>query len=351
MTFVSKIVRSNFFIRLRSWEYWPFIIIQFPIVFYWIWLAIRARAPFFFSASNPTIPTGGMMGESKFDILTKIPQHYVPPSILIRSPVTKEEVLEKIRRKNMDFPLVFKPDLGERGWMVRRILNEEDLILYLQDIRTDFIVQELVDLPLELAIFYVRFPNEDAGFVTSVTRKGMLAIEGNGHATVRDLILANDRAKLQWETLAKNFNPQLNHVLPKGKRLELVSIGNHCLGTTFLDANNLINEELHQVFDSISKQIDGFYFGRYDLRTASVEDLYAGKIQIMELNGCGAEPAHIYQPGASIFAAWRALILHWKTMFEISRQNHIRGVPYLRIKEGLVFFRNFKRVKALHATP
>jgi hypothetical protein len=232
--------------------------------------------------------------------------------------------------------------------MVKRIFNETDVTLYLQGIKTDFIVQELVDLPIELAVFYARFPNQERGSVTSVTRKGMLSIEGNGHATIRELILANDRAKLQWNSLSKIFALQLDSILPKGKQLELVSIGNHCLGTTFLDANHLINNQLHHVFDSISKQIDGFYFGRYDLRTGSVEDLYSGKIKIMELNGCGAEPAHIYQPGASIFAAWKTLFNHWKTLYEISRENHKNGVAYLGVSKGLAIFKNFKKIKALH---
>ncbi len=140
----------------------------------------------------------------------------------------------------------------------------------------------------------------------------------------------------------------MDTILPKGKQLELVSIGNHCLGTAFLDANHLINNQLHDVFDSISKQIDGFYFGRYDLRAGSIEDLYAGNFKVMELNGCGAEPAHIYQPGSSLFAAWKVLFTHWKTLYLISRQNHKKGVPYLRINEGLAIYRNFNRIKALH---
>lgn len=348
MTFIARIVRSNFLIRLRSWEYWPFIILQFPLLVYWIWLAIRARALFFFSASNPSIPTGGMMGESKFDILSRIPEQYIPKSLLVKVPVSKGVLLEKIQAKNLKFPLIFKPDLGERGWMVNRIFNEKDLENYLQKIKTDFIVQNLVDLPVELAIYYARFPNSENGKVTSVTMKGMLSIKGDGRSNIRELIVANDRAKLQWDLLSKKFENQLETVLPLGETMELVSIGNHCLGTTFLDANNLINEKLHHVFDSISKQIDGFYFGRYDLRTASIEDLYNGNIQIMELNGCGAEPAHIYQPGASIFAAWKALFLHWKTMYIISIQNHDQGVPYLKMNEGLSIFRNFKKIKALH---
>ena len=100
MAFIKRIVRSNFFIRLRNWEHWPFIIVQFPLLLYWMWLAIRARAIFFFSASNPGILTGGMMGESKFDVLKKIPSQYVPQSILIQYPISKEDLLERLRTED-----------------------------------------------------------------------------------------------------------------------------------------------------------------------------------------------------------------------------------------------------------
>jgi hypothetical protein len=56
-----------------------------------------------------------------------------------------------------------------------------------------------------------------------------------------------------------------------------------------------------------------------------IEDLYEGKVKIMELNGCGAEPAHIYHPGFPLWKAMGILFTHWKNIFRISMQNHKRG--------------------------
>jgi hypothetical protein len=126
------------------------------------------------------------------------------------------------------------------------------------------------------------------------------------------------------------------------KTIELVSIGNHCLGTKFLDGSHLINERLSQTFDTISKHIDGFYFGRFDLRCKSVEDLYAGNVKVMELNGCGAEPAHIYNPGYPIMRAVGELIAHWRNIFIISKENANRGIRYTTFKDALVYYRRFK---------
>src|SRR5688572_192726 len=176
----QKITRSNFFIRLRNWEYWPFGIVQFPIFIYFLWLALRSRSFGFFSASNPGIEMGGMFGESKYSILTKIPRQCIPHTILVSLPTKTKTVLEILSQEGLRLPLVFKPDLGERGFMVERITSEKDIDEYLSKIRINFLVQDLVDLPIELGIFYARFPSESHGKVTSVVQKEMLSVTGDG---------------------------------------------------------------------------------------------------------------------------------------------------------------------------
>jgi hypothetical protein len=342
MTTFKKITRSNFFIKLTHWEYWPFGILQFPSILYFLWLSLRARSLVFFSAANPGIEMGGMFGESKFRILQKIPAALIPKTILIQTPTTAENVLATLFRNQFRFPVIFKPDVGERGFMVRRIDSGIEIDLYLRQIKTDFLVQELVDLPLEFGVFYSRIPSSDKGRVTSIVAKEMLSVTGDGTSTLRTLILEKDRAKLQWEKLREIYKDELDQVLPAGKSKELVSIGNHALGTKFLNGNHLINETLSATFDEISKQIPGFYFGRFDLRCASIEDLYRGKIRIVELNGCGAEPAHIYDPDFKLRHAVVVLIRHWHQIFMIARENHRRGVSYTSLQEGIAFYKKFK---------
>lgn len=340
----TRLLRSNFIIKLKSWEYWPFGIVQAPAIIYWLWLSLKARSLFFFSASNPGILAGGMFGESKFSVLKKVPADCQPKSILIQYPTTTEEVIRKLKNEEFSFPLIFKPDLGERGWMVKKIETEEDVQRYVARAKWDFIVQDYVSLPLEFSVYYARHPEEENGRVTSITKKEMLSVKGDGKRTLQELILNKDRAKLQWEILKNTFAHQLKTVPPLGEEIELVPIGNHCLGTMFLDQNHLITEKLSTSFDHISKHVDGFYFGRYDLRTASEQDLEEGRIMVMELNGCGAEPSHIYQPGASIFKAVSHLLTHWHTIYQISIANHNKGVSYLSWKEGKQVYKRFKTV-------
>jgi hypothetical protein len=285
MPIAEKLTRSNFFIKLKSWEYWPFGILQFPVMLYFAWLSLRARSFLFFSASNPGIPMGGMFGESKFDVLKKVPSQYIANSAIIRVPSTKGEILNTIKKNNLGFPLIFKPDLGERGFMVERINSEDDIDKYLLKMKFDFIIQELIDLPHEYGIFYTRFPHKQKGAVTSVIMKEMLSVTGNGRSTLQELILSKDRAKLQWQKLKLMYRDRLDEVLKEGETIELVSIGN---------------------------------------------------------NGCGAEPAHIYHPGYPFTKALGVLLMHWRNIFIISRENARRGIPYTSFKDALGYYRRFK---------
>jgi hypothetical protein len=346
MAWMKRIRESNFFIRLTNWEYWPFGILQGPVFLYWLWLSLKARSLFFFSASNPGILSGGMMGESKTEVLRKVPREIVPKTILVRLPVDIDAVLHIMNENNLAFPVIFKPDIGERGWLVRRINSAADIERYISEVPIDFIIQDYVTEPLEFGVFYYRYPGSDNGVVSSITAKEFLFVVGDGQSRLGQLILAKPRARLQSQRLRELFNKEWDLVLPEGEKKELVSIGNHVMGTKFINANHLITPKLIATFDRIGKQIDGFFFGRFDLRCASVADLEAGKVRVVELNGCGAEPAHIYDPGYSFWKAMGDLFTHVRHMYGISVENHNRGVPYLSFSEGKSIYKRFKALRS-----
>lgn len=343
MNLLKRIIRSNFYVKLTNWEYWPFGILQFPVFFYYGWLSLRSRSLLFFTGSNPGIPMGGMFGESKYDILTKIPTHLKPNTIVIERDQSQEQILKILANHGFSFPLIFKPDLGERGYMVKRINSAEDIEQYIRQVRVRFLVQDLIDLPLEFGVFYARKPSEEKGRVVSIVMKEMLSVTGDGKSTLQRLILDKPRAKLQFEKLRASYADQLTSVIEPGKKLELVSIGNHALGTKFLNGNHLITDKLSSSFDTISKSIEGFYFGRFDLRCASLSDLENGNVKIVELNGCGAEPAHIYDPDFKLVDAVFVLFRHWRTIFEIALENKKRGFRFAKFEEGKMYYKKFKR--------
>jgi hypothetical protein len=345
MSTTSGIALRNFFVKLFHWEYWPFGILQFPAMVYWLWLSLKARSLFFFTGSNPGIEYGGMMGESKFDVLRMVPPEVAARTIRIEVPATAGYVMQQMAAVQLAFPVIFKPDLGERGWMVKKIEKPDDVEVYLSQIRTPFLVQEFIDLPMEFGLFYVRHPDEASGEITSLAGKEMLRVTGDGKTTLRQLILANARARIQWKTLQHTFRETLDRTVPPAEKIELVNIGNHCLGTKFLDRTDLITPELVASFDRISHHIEGFYYGRFDLRAASVDDLQKGRVKVMELNGVGAEPAHIYQPGYSFWEAVRVLLRHWRLIYRISMTNAQRGFRFPTWNEGVRMYHKMKEAR------
>ncbi len=317
-------------IKIFSWEYWPMWLVYFPASFYYIFLAIKARSFFFFSASNPTIENGGMLYESKWKIFRLIPKEFYPDTIYIEELESFDSIVGKFNNSNFKFPVIAKPDVGGRGFGVKIIYTLNDLEDYRNLVKVPFLIQAYVEYPLELSVFYYRNPSEDAGKIISLTGKELLAITGDGHSSIDSLIENNDRAFLQYEKLGTDSKIDLHQILSKGEKRTLVPYGNHVLGCTFLDFTPKIDSELTTTFDLISKRIDGFYFGRYDIRCKNLEDLKKGKnMAILELNGAGAEPAHIYDPNFSYFKAQQVLINYFECMYKASSENHKHGIPYM----------------------
>lgn len=273
-----------------------------------------------------------MLGEKKSEIFDLIPKEFIPKTKLIRKGDINEA---KAFAQSTGYPLIAKPDVGERGTWVSKIDSPEELEKYVSACPVDFLIQELVEYPIELGVFYIKYPDEENGRVTSIIRKDFLRVKGDGKSSVMELLRMNTRAQLTAD-LESDFLRQNGDLIPeKGQELTVEPIGNHCRGTQFLNDNEFIDEELSKAFDKLSKQIPEFYFGRYDLKCNSYEDLKELKnFKILELNGAGAEPGHIYQPGYSLIQAYKDIFWHLRVLADISRQNKKRGVPYWSFSRG-----------------
>jgi len=274
-----------------------------------------------------------MLGESKFRILESIPDSHKPKTSFYSFPFDAFKVTEEVEG-DFSYPLIAKPDIGERGWGVAKISSKKELLTYLAKTNVNILVQEYISQPLELGVFYYRFPDATTGNVTSIVQKQMLSVTGDGVSTIHELISKSPRAILQYDRIKRRLQEQIYSVLPKGQYFELEPIGNHSRGTRFINANNHITKALVHSMDSVSKQIPSFFFGRFDLRCNSYHDLESGRFKIMELNGAGAEPAHIYQPGTTILVAYKAIFKHLSILQKISAVNHQKGIRYMSLSEG-----------------
>jgi hypothetical protein len=111
-----------------------------------------------------------------------------------------------------------------------------------------------------------------------------------------------------------------------GTYVLLEPIGNHVRGTLFYDAGSLITPEVNDFFSSIAGHIDGFMFGRFDLRVKSKADLQTGQnLRILELNGVSSDPTHIYDPNLSYLAVAKYLMRHLQRMYELAREQQHKG--------------------------
>ena len=274
--------------------------------------------------------------ESKKEIYDLIPKKYYPKTILIKQNTDLKNIVDSIVENRIYFPLIAKPDIGLRGSGVKKINTVAELNTYAEKANFDFLIQDLIPFKKEFGIFYVRHPLDEKGKITGIVSKEFLIVTGDGTSTIEDLICKTPRFQLQLEVLKEEYGDQLQRVLPKDEVLNLVPFGNHCRGAKFLDGSNLITPKLTATIDEIAQQIPEFYFGRFDIMYNNFEELERGEnFQIVELNGAGSEPTHIYDPKHSVWFAWKELARHITFMYEISVENHKNGVPYLDYKVGM----------------
>lgn len=340
--------------RILRWEFWPSWILYAPIAVYIAGLAIRHRSFAVVTAANPDIPGGGVIGESKFEILRALARAQpaqVARAALVPAAARAEARLAMARgfmeRAQLTFPIVLKPDHGQRGSGVVIVRSHEELAARLGDARIDTIVQEFIGGP-EFGLFYYRYPDEARGHLLSITEKRFPTVRGDGRSSLETLILSDPRAVCVEPVHRRVHRHRLARVPAAGQIVPLVEIGSHCRGAVFVDGGALATPALLDRVDRIAQQSGGFYFGRFDVRAPSHDDLRRGMFTILELNGITSEATHIYDPSATVWAAWRALATQWRIAFAIGAANRRLGIPPARLSELLGLARRYRRSSRLH---
>jgi hypothetical protein len=345
---------KRIFYQFSCWERWPFALIYAPLSFIWLYYMIKARSIWFFSNVNPTLEFAGFEGENKKEMYDQLPKKFIPHTLFISHNENISVIKRKITYENISYPFVVKPQVGMHALLFRKIENSEQLEKYHAYVYVDYIIQQYVDLPVELSVFHIRYPNEKKGEITGFISKNYLSVTGDGVSTLHQLINKNCSAKHK-KTELKKHGANLNLVLPDGEQYFLSIAGNHNRGAKFVNLHAYIDDQLSNVFDRISNEAGYFYFGRYDLKCASIEDLKAGKnFYILEFNGAGAEPNHIYDCGMSYWNAIKIIKMHWQHLYRIGRINLENGIPYWSFRKGFDYLKNakmfFKKMRVADVT-
>lgn len=316
--------------RWRRWEFWPSWVVYLPIVlraFVWARRYGGLTVP---TATNWGMSgAGGTIGESKAQILRELDDgRHVARTLFL--PV--EEMSDRhaavdafIVGEGLDLPVVLKPDVGQRGEGVHVVRSRDRLRELLDAQEVDLVLQEFVGGE-EFGVSYEREPGAERGRITSIAHKQPLILEGDGESTLEHLILRHARAVALAPRHLRRHAERLDWIPDRGQRVVLAEIGTHARGSIFVDANDLWTRELEEAIDRLSRRFEGFHLGRYDLRVPSLDHLRAGHgFTVLELNGLTAEPAHVYDPSASLGDARREFARQWETAYRFGAMERDRG--------------------------
>lgn len=328
----------NLINKIKNWEQWPFKLLYAPIVPVWFWYMIRSGAVWFFTPSNPKLTFGGMEGEPKKEMHDLLPSHLCPAFFNVKPSQNFSEIIKQLALSGIQYPLIVKPEVGGQGILFRKIDTEAHLKEYHEKIPVEYFIQEFIAYPMEVSLFYYRYPFEKKGAITGFLQKVPMRVTGDGTHTLKELILQNSKSKKRVEELKLKHENNFDKIIPAGDNYILSYAANHNRGAHFIDLSTEINEDLVSMLDKISLGINDFFYGRYDIMCQSIEDLKQGRnFVILEYNGCGAEPNHFYDTGYSLTGAWKEILKHWKILYEISSYNHKQGIPYWPLMKGIRF--------------
>lgn len=283
--------------------------------------------------------------EPKHEIYDIQPPHLTPKTLCFKVNTPLGDIVKAMSDTGLEFPIIAKPDIGMKGMAVAKVNDTNELEAYLTKAKFDFLIQELITFPNEMGVFYYRYPDSAKGTISGIVLKEFLTVIGDGKATISELVEREPRYMLQMEALKSEYGDEMNTIPANGEILNLVPFGNHVRGAKFLDGSHLISQKLIDTFDSFCKDIPGFYYGRLDIRYNTFEELERGEnFSIIELNGAGSGPTHIFDPSHSILFAWREIIRHFGIMCDIGIINHRKGHRYLTFAEGL----DMKKANSAH---
>ena len=334
--------------RLWRHEFWPAWLYYLPLYFYVPLLALRHRGLTLLTLCNPGLPETGLVGESKAGILRLLPPDAVIPWTLIPAGDDPEPRLAALdvtmAEHGWDWPLILKPDAAQRGCGLKKAANREDAAAYLASVTVAVIAQVYHPGPYEAGVFYTRLPGEATGRIFSLTDKEFARLVGDGRRTLRRLIWLHPRFRMQAATFLARLDSRADTVPAKGEIVSLGVAGNHCQGTLFRDGAALITPELEARVDATLGGIEGFHFGRLDLRYSDVDAFRRGDdLHIVELNGCSSESTNMYDPSFSIWQSWGILLRQWALAYRIGAANRDLGHPPVSLRTLLAEVRSYYR--------
>lgn len=348
--------------RIPAWLFYA------PLALHWLALGLRYGSLTLPTVSNPKLEAGGLWGESKSALLGQIASEHrrwladfvtVGRGEAAALDASLADAAAAMDAAGLGFPVVAKPDVGWQGYGVRLVTSIAELRAYLAGFppRQAVLLQRPIDYDGEGGVYYARLPGEPAGRVIGLGLRYFPHVVGDGRSRLRDLIGADPRtrfkARMHLGAARDHLGVpagELDRVPCAGEVVRLAFIGSLRAGGLYRDARAHVTPALAQRFDAIAASIEEFYFGRFDVRFASVERLRLGEdFAIIQVNGAGSDPTHVWDPEWPLRDAYRELARFQSLMFEIGDRNRARGFAPMRL--GAFLARTWRYNRLIAAYP
>ena len=312
--------------------YWTSQHFYWQSMYHYLMNGARFRSMTFFSACNPAIDLGGMLHDRKTDIYSLLPQHIVPATTIITS---KSAAYTFIKKNELNFPLIVKPNVGLKGFKVYRISNENELETFFEENdvnEREWLLQEYLDHDKEFSVLFYRFPQEQKNGVSSFIEKTYPAVIGDGKKSLKTLIDQYNNPFLIKKDVYKRLSEKLDIIPDKGSTIILDFIGNYGRGAKFHNKMEYVSEEMCSMLSALFQKADGLNFFRVDLKSNSIEEFLKGKFKVLEINGMKSEPLHIYDGESTFINNSRIIKEHWNIIENITREQRalLKELPSFR---------------------
>lgn len=327
--------------KIKDRGYWVSTLYKYQSLGYWLMYSIYFRTITFFSAANPAVHLGGMLDDRKSDIYDLVKQKYLPKTIKIIK--SESDINQLMSAEGLNFPIIVKPNVGFKGFLVKKIDNIEELASIIPDFDDrEILLQEYISLSHEFSVMcYYR---KDIGHyrISSLVEKHLPHFIANGTDSIKKQIemLVNPFLKKEW--VLHKMRDRWDEVPSKGQIITLDHVGNYARGSKFESLNAYIDDDLQRAMNDFFSTMTGVNFGRLDVKAASLEALKKGEFKLLEINGAKAEPIHIYDPKINFIDIIKDISFHWNTLFHIVQEN-ISQVKSPSSAEGIKSFRSLKK--------
>lgn len=136
---------------------------------------------------------GGAFLTSKYKVLKHLDKSNLPTTVLVQPKTSFSDIEQLLIENKIAYPLIVKPDKGERGKGVEKINTSKDLRLHHKRFeQITFLIQEYIDYTIELGILFF-WDKNDKPIISSVTQKSFCSITGNGTDCFGTLVQQKER--------------------------------------------------------------------------------------------------------------------------------------------------------------